>query len=85
MKHEELQVLGALFEKANNMMANRGCNDVDSYIIKLMTKEQWTELFKEMHADDEDPEPYAGENYLGCNWWVLSHLFNKLLKESGNK
>ena len=83
MKPSELKVLDALFYKASDMMGSRMCTDIESDVEALMTKEEWTELFKEMHIANGDPDPYDGENYLGCNWSALEVLFAKLKKEAG--
>jgi hypothetical protein len=83
MKPGELKVLEALFGRASDAMGCRGCTDIESHVVALMTKEEWTELFKEMHIANNDPEPYDGHSFLGCNWFVLDVLFAKLKKEAG--
>lgn len=83
MKPGELKVLEALFMKASDMMGSRGCTDIERDVKALMTKEEWTELFKEAHVANGDPEPYDGHSYFGCNSLILDTLFTKLKKEAG--
>jgi len=83
MKPNEFKVLEALFKEANGMMSCRGCNDIEGDVKGLMTKEEWTELFKEAHIANGDSEPYDDHNYFGCNWLILDTLFAKLKKEAG--
>lgn len=81
MSDKRMKVLEALFKKANGMMGARACTDVENHIQAMLSQEEWEVLFREMHEASGEPEPYRGENYLGCNWWIAKYLFDEFKKD----
>jgi hypothetical protein len=84
MKKYELILTAKLLEMASDEFSNNGCNEMPKGIQKLLTKKQWTELDKEYHEFNGDPEEHDPKRpgIMNYDWIAMSFMKNKLLEEA---
>ncbi len=86
MKQKEIKLLLKLLEDYDEVLSNRGCNDMDQSLLKDWTREELIEVDKKYHELNGDPEEHDPDNIISTRMGDSSWLFylTEKLKEEFN-
>jgi hypothetical protein len=80
MTPKEKKLIAVLMQKAADEFNNIGCNDYEKPAD--WTQEEWDQLSKDMYAANGDPENFEPGHHILMDWWLMSYLGEKLLKDA---
>lgn len=77
---QEIAAFKMLFDKAQDLMSNRICTDIDPDILAMFTSEELSEMAREYHEWNGDPEEWSEGDYLCLtqDWIMFGVLFRKI-------
>ena len=83
MTRKENTFIAKLLRMAANEFSNHGCNDLDSDLEDIFSKEEWIVLMKKYHDYNGDPKEFTGkfESSLLQDWIWMRYFANVLEKE----